>query len=164
MINKDVLPLNTMAKQKNEANQVDTDKMVDEILKSLQEREKYNKEHIRGLIVAAIALYFIILLITINIHKPTIPINNVIVDQLQKQQQQQISILNKRVDSLTNVIVIKKKEDAKLESDSRKQISEIRQQIITFKTKADAQKHTIDTADIDQNFDILTAKIKARQR
>jgi len=122
------------------------------------------KEHIRGLIVAAIALYFIILLITINIHKPTIPINNVIVDQLQKQQQQQISILNKRVDSLTNVIAIKKKEDAKLESDSRKQISEIRQQIITFKTKADAQKHTIDTADIDQNFDILTAKIKARQR
>lgn len=121
------------------------------------------KEHIRGLIVAAIALYFIILLITINIHKPTIPINNVIVDQLQKQQQQQISILNKRVDSLTNVIAIKKKEDAKLESDSRKQISEIRQQIITFKTKADAQKHTIDTADIDQNFDILTAKIKARQ-
>lgn len=122
------------------------------------------KEHIRGLIVAAIALYFIILLITINIHKPTIPINNVIVDPLQKQQQQQISILNKRVDSLTNVIAIKKKEDAKLESDSRKQISEIRQQIITFKTKADAQKHTIDTADIDQNFDILTAKIKARQR
>ena len=122
------------------------------------------KEHIRGLIVAAIALYFIILLITINIHKPTIPINNVIVDQLQKQQQQQISILNKRVDSLTNVIAIKKKEDAKLESDSRKQISEIRQQIITFKTKADAQKHTIDTTDIDQNFDILTAKIKARQR
>jgi len=122
------------------------------------------KEHIRGLIVAAIALYFIILLITINIHKPTIPINNVIVDQLQKQQQQQISILNKRVDSLTNVIAIKKKEDAKLESDSRKQISEIRQQIITFKTKADAQKHTIDTADIDQNFDILTAKIKERQR
>lgn len=122
------------------------------------------KKHIRGLIVAAIALYFIILLITINIHKPTIPINNVIVDQLQKQQQQQISILNKRVDSLTNVIAIKKKEDAKLESDSRKQISEIRQQIITFKTKADAQKHTIDTADIDQNFDILTAKIKARQR
>lgn len=122
------------------------------------------KEHIRGLIVAAIALYFIILLITINIHKPTIPINNVIVDQLQKQQQQQISILNKRVDSLTNVIAIKKKEDTKLESDSRKQISEIRQQIITFKTKADAQKHTIDTADIDQNFDILTAKIKARQR
>lgn len=122
------------------------------------------KKHIRGLIVAAIALYFIISLIILYSHKPTIPINNVIVEQLQKQQQQQISILNKRVDSLTNVIAIKKKEDAKLESDSRKQISEIRQQIITFKTKADAQKHTIDTADIDQNFDILTAKIKARQR
>lgn len=122
------------------------------------------KKHIRGLIVAAIALYFIISLIILYSHKPTIPINNVIVDQLQKQQQQQISILNKRVDSLTNVIAIKKKEDAKLESDSRKQISEIRQQIITFKTKADVQKHTIDTATIDQNFDILTAKIKARQR
>lgn len=122
------------------------------------------KKHIRGLIVAAIALYFIILLITINIHKPTIPINNAIVEQVQKEQQKQIGTLNKRVDSLTNVIAIKKKEDAKLESDSRKQISDLRQQIITYKTKADAQKHTIDTADIDQNFDILTAKIKARQR
>ena len=60
------------------------------------------------------------------------------------------------------MLLLLKKEDAKLESDSRKQISEIRQQIITFKTKADAQKHTIDTADIDQNFDILTSKNQSK--
>ena len=85
-------------------------------------------------------------------------------EQQNSVQKQKIETLTQELNQLKEQLSTKQRKDSILQAQSKKEIAELKAMLKNIKTENEKKRLLLNTADIDEGYDILTNNIKKRSK